>query len=155
MKNTELKLSELHENDLRFMRAALQEAMQAESEGEIPIGAVVVWKDRIISRGHNMTEKLHDPSAHAEMIALTAATAAIGGKYLTDCSLYVTVEPCPMCAGALNWAQLPTLVYGCADPKRGYSLFSPLLLHPKTQIRKGVLEEECSTLIKEFFRKMR
>lgn len=155
MKDTELKLSELHENDLRFMRAALQEAMQAESEGEIPIGAVVVWKDRIISRGHNMTEKLHDPSAHAEMIALTAATAAIGGKYLTDCSLYVTVEPCPMCAGALNWAQLPTLVYGCDDPKRGYSLFSPLLLHPKTQIRKGVLESECSTLIKEFFRKMR
>ena len=102
-----------------------------------------------------MTERLHDPSAHAEMIALTAATEALGGKYLTDCTLYVTVEPCPMCSGALNWAQLGALVYGAPDPKRGYSLFSPLLLHPKTEVRRGVLAEECSALVSEFFRSRR
>ena len=141
--------------DERYMREALKEAAQAGAEGEIPIGAVVVCRGRIISRGHNMTERLHDPSAHAEMIALTAATAAVGGKYLTDCTLYVTVEPCPMCAGALNWAQLGALVYGADGPKRGYSLFSPSLLHPKTEIREGVLAEECSALVSDFFRSRR
>ena len=107
-------------DDERYMRDALREAGQAAAEGEIPIGAVVVCRGRVISRGHNMTERLHDPSAHAEMIALTAATEALGGKYLTDCTLYVTVEPCPMCSGALNWAQLGALVYGAPDPKRGW-----------------------------------
>ena len=142
-------------DDERYMRDALREAGQAAAEGEIPIGAVVVCRGRVISRGHNMTERLHDPSAHAEMIALTAATEALGGKYLTDCTLYVTVEPCPMCSGALNWAQLGTLVYGAPDPKRGYSLFSPPLLHPKTEVRRGVLAEECSALVSEFFRSRR
>lgn len=142
-------------DDERYMRDALREAERAAEEGEIPIGAVVVCRGRVISRGHNMTERLHDPSAHAEMIALTAATEALGGKYLTDCTLYVTVEPCPMCSGALNWAQLGALVYGAPDPKRGYSLFSPPLLHPKTEVRRGVLAEECSALVSEFFRSRR
>lgn len=142
-------------DDERYMRDALREAGQAAAEGEIPIGAVVVCRGRVISRGHNMTERLHDPSAHAEMIALTAATEALGGKYLTDCTLYVTVEPCPMCSGALNWAQLGALVYGAPDSKRGYSLFSPPLLHPKTEVRRGVLAEECSALVSEFFRSRR
>ncbi len=137
------------------MREALKEAEAAGAEGEIPIGAVVVCKGRIIARGHNMTERLGDPSAHAEMIALTAATSAVGGKYLNDCTLYVTVEPCPMCAGALNWAQLGALVYGADDPKRGCSLFSPSLLHPKTELRKGVLSDDCSALVSEFFRSRR
>ena len=127
-------------------------AQAALEEGEIPIGAVIVCRGRIIGKGHNMTERLHDPTAHAEMIAITAATEAIGGKYLNDCTLYVTVEPCPMCAGALNWAQVGRIVYGASDPKRGHSLFSPSLLHPKTEVRSGVLEEECSTLMREFFK---
>lgn len=143
------------ENDEKYMREALKEAEAAREEGEIPIGAVVVCRGKIISRGHNMTECLHDPSAHAEMIALTAATSAIGGKYLSECTLYVTVEPCPMCAGALNWAQLGTLVYGADDPKRGYSMFEPPLLHSRTQVRKGILSGECSKLVSEFFRSMR
>lgn len=143
------------ENDEKYMREALKEAEAAREEGEIPIGAVVVCRGKIISRGHNMTECLHDPSAHAEMIALTAATSAIGGKYLSECTLYVTVEPCPMCAGALNWAQLGTLVYGADDPKRGYSMFEPSLLHSRTQVRKGILSGECSKLVSEFFRSMR
>ncbi len=146
---------EVAETDGKFMREALKEALKAGEEGEIPIGAVVVCRGRIISRGHNMSERLHDPSAHAEMIALTAATEAIGGKYLDGCTLYVTVEPCPMCAAALNWAQLGTLVYGAGDPKRGYSLFSPPLLHPRTEVRKGVLAGECSELMREFFKKIR
>ena len=145
----------LMDKDEKYMAEALKEARLSGEEGEIPIGAVVVSRGRIIGRGHNMTERLHDPTAHAEMIALTAATEAIGGKYLTDCTLYVTVEPCPMCAAALAWAQLGTLVYGAIDPKRGYSLFSPSLLHPKTSVVSGVLAEECSTLISDFFKERR
>lgn len=137
--------------DEKFMHEALKEARAAFLENEIPVGAVVVCKGRIIGKGHNMTETLHDPTAHAEMIAITSATEAIGGKYLTDCTLYVTVEPCPMCAGALNWAQISEIVYGAPDPKRGFSLFSPGLLHPKTGIRSGVLAEECASLMKDFF----
>ena len=137
------------------MAEALREAALANAEGEIPIGAVVVAGDRIIGRGHNMTERLNDPTAHAEMIAITAATEALGGKYLTDCTLYVTVEPCPMCAAALAWAQLGALVYGADDPKRGYSLFSPSLLHPKTEVVSGILADECSTLLSDFFRDRR
>ena len=141
--------------DQKYMREALSEAKLALADGEIPIGAVVVCKGRIIGRGHNMTERLNDPTAHAEMIAITAATEALGGKYLEDCTLYVTVEPCPMCAGALNWAQVPRIVYGAPDPKRGSTLFSPSLFHPKTTLSGGILQEDCATLMKEFFKNKR
>lgn len=143
------------DRDIRFMMEALKEARYALSEGEIPIGAVVVWRDSIIARGHNMTEKLHDTTAHAEMLAVTAATEAIGGKYLQDCTLYVTIEPCPMCAGALNWAQVGRIVYGAADPRRGYSLFTPSLLHPRTEVSSGVLADECAALVQDFFKARR
>lgn len=143
------------ETDVKFMREALKEARAASGEDEVPVGAVVVWNGRVIARGHNMTERLHDPSAHAEMIALTAATEAAGGKYLNGCTLYVTVEPCPMCAGAMNWAQVGRVVYGAPDPKRGFSIFTPPLLHPKTEIVSGVLAEECGSIVSEFFRSKR
>ena len=143
------------ETDVKFMREALKEARAASGEDEVPVGAVVVWNGRVIARGHNMTERLHDPSAHAEMIALTAATEAAGGKYLNGCTLYVTVEPCPMCAGAMNWAQVGRVVYGAPDPKRGFSKFTPPLLHPKTEIVSGVLAEECGSIVSEFFRSKR
>ena len=138
--------------DEKYMNEALKEALAAFDEDEIPIGAVIVCRGRIIGKGRNMTERLHDPTAHAEMIAITAATEAMGGKYLNDCTLYVTVEPCPMCSGALNWAQIGRIVYGASDPKRGYSLFSPSLLHPKTEVHEGVLADECSALMLDFFR---
>ena len=143
------------EDNEKYMREALREAQAASEEDEVPVGAVVVCRGRIIARGHNMTERLHDPTAHAEMIALTAATEAIGGKYLNDCTLYVTVEPCPMCAAALFWAQLGGLVYGAADPKRGFSLFSPSLLHPRTVTVSGVLSGECSELVSSYFKAKR
>lgn len=138
-----------------YMKEALKEARLAQAADEVPIGAVVVCKGRIIGKGHNMTERLKDPTAHAEMIAITAATEALGGKYLTDCTLYVTIEPCPMCAAALAWAQIGAVVYGAADEKRGFTKFSPSLLHPKTEVISGVLEEECSSLVTEFFKKKR
>ena len=141
--------------DEKYMREALREARMAGDGDEVPIGAVVVCRGRIIARGHNMTERLHDPTAHAEMIALTAATEALGGKYLDECTLYVTVEPCPMCAAALCWAQLGRLVYGAPDPRRGYSLFSPSLLHPRTEVASGLLADECSTLVKDYFKSKR
>ena len=141
--------------DERFLQEALREARAAGAEDEVPIGAVVVCRGRIIARGHNMTERLHDPTAHAEMIALTAATEALGGKYLDDCTLYVTVEPCPMCAAALGWAQLGRLVYGAPDPRRGYSLFSPSLLHPRTEVSAGLQADECAALVKDYFRNKR
>ncbi|MBO4263539.1 MAG: nucleoside deaminase [Bacteroidales bacterium] len=143
------------ETDERFMREALREAQEAGQEREIPIGAVVVCRGRIIARGHNMTERLHDPTAHAEMIALTAATEAIGGKYLSDCTLYVTVEPCPMCAAALNWAQTGRIVWGADDPRRGCTLYTPSLLHPRTQTTHGILARECSSLLQDFFKRQR
>ena len=143
------------EEDIRYMRDALREAQAALEEGEVPIGAVVVCKGRIIARGHNLTETLNDVTAHAEMQAVTAAASWIGGKYLNDCTLYVTVEPCPMCAAALNWAQVGRIVYGAADPRRGYSLFTPPLLHPRTQVTAGILSDECSALMKEFFKEKR
>ena len=143
------------DSDVQFMREALREAQAAKAAGEIPIGAVVVWKGRIIGRGHNQTERLHDTTAHAEMIAVTAATEAMGGKYLNDCTLYVTVEPCPMCAGALAWAQMGRIVYGAPDQRRGFSLFSPSLLHPRTGVTGGVLQEECAALMLEFFKSKR
>ena len=143
------------EQDERYMKDALREAMAAAGEDEVPIGAVIVCRGRIIGKGRNMTERLNDPTAHAEMIAITAATEAMGGKYLNDCTLYVTVEPCPMCAGALAWSQVGRVVYGAADPKRGFSLFSPSLMHPKTEIVSGILAEECGNLVTEFFRNKR
>lgn len=143
------------ELDEKFMREALREAKAAEAEDETPIGAVIVFAGRVIAKGHNMTERLHDPTAHAEMIAITAATEVMGGKYLNDCTLYVTVEPCPMCAAASAWAQVGRIVYGASDPKRGYSLFTPSLLHPKTEVVSGVLAEECGGMVTEFFRNKR
>ena len=137
------------------MMEALKEAREAAAEDEVPIGAVIVGDGGIISRGHNMVERLNDPSAHAEMLALTSATAALGGKYLNDCTIYVTVEPCPMCAAALGWAQIGRVVYGSPDPKRGFTLFTPSLLHPRTRVDSGVLAEECSGLVSEFFRSKR
>ena len=141
--------------DNRFMLEALKEARMAAEEDEVPIGAVITCNGQIIARGHNMTEMLNDPTAHAEMLSLTAATNAIGGKYLTGCTIYVTVEPCPMCAAALAWAQISRIVYGASDPKRGYTRFSPSLLHPKTVVESGVLEEPCSEIVSEFFRNKR
>ena len=137
------------------MRKALAEAEQAAAEDEVPIGAVVVCNNRIIARTHNLTETLHDVTAHAEMQAITAAANALGGKYLNDCTIYVTVEPCPMCAGALAWSQIGRIVYGAADTKKGYRLVAPKVLHPKTQVVSGVMEEECSAIMKEFFQAKR
>lgn len=139
-------------DDERYMREALREAMAAAEEDEVPVGAVVVCRGRVIAKGHNMTERLNDPTAHAEMIAITAACGAMGGKYLTDCTLYVTVEPCPMCAGALAWSQIGRVVYGAIDPKRGFSQFSPSLMHPRTEVTAGVLAQECGQAVTDFFR---
>ena len=139
----------------KYMAEVLKEAANAAAEDEVPIGAVVVCNGRIVGRGHNMTERLKDPSAHAEMIAITAATEALGGKYLDSCSLYVTVEPCPMCAGAMNWAQLGELVYGASDPKRGYTRFTPSLLHPKTKVVAGIMDQECGGMVSDFFKNKR
>ena len=139
----------------KYMKEALREAGFAAAEDEVPIGAVIVWNGRIIAKGHNMTERLGDPTAHAEMIEITAATEAVGGKYLNDCTLYVTVEPCPMCAGALAWSQIGSVVYGTSDPKRGFSRFTPSLMHPKTVIVSGILENECSNIVTDFFKSKR
>ena len=141
--------------DEQYMRMALAQAQQAYDKGEIPIGAVVVCKGRVIARAHNLTETLTDVTAHAEMQAITMAANELGGKYLTDCTLYVTVEPCPMCAGALGWAQIPHIVYGAPDEKRGFRMFAPKVLHPKATCIGGVLEEECRELMQQFFRERR
>jgi len=142
-------------NDEYYMRQALNEARQAFDKNEVPIGAVVVCKGRIIARAHNLTETLNDVTAHAEMQAITAAANVLGGKYLDDCTLYVTLEPCPMCAGGLLWSQISKIVYGAKDEKKGYSLFSPKILHPKTNIVAGILAEESITLLKDFFKSKR
>lgn len=146
---------EQQKKDERYMRMALDEAHLAYEAGEIPIGAVVVCKDRVISRAHNLTETLCDVTAHAEMQAITSAANTLGGKYLTDCTLYVTVEPCTMCAGAIGWAQIPRIVYGATDEKRGFHEYAPKAIHPKATITTGVLEEECRQLMQEFFRSRR
>jgi len=143
------------EKDQQYMRRALDEAQSAAREGEIPVGAVVVCRDRIIARAHNLTETLHDVTAHAEMQAITAAANLLGGKYLTECTLYVTLEPCTMCAGAIGWAQIPRLVFGASDEKRGYRLFAPQALHPKATVTTGILEDECRQLMKDFFKNRR
>jgi tRNA(adenine34) deaminase len=142
-------------NDERFMREAISEARKALAQDEIPIGAVVVANGMIIGRGHNLTETLHDVTAHAEMQAITAAAEWLGGKYLDQCTLYVTVEPCVMCAGAIAWSQLGRLVFGTADEKRGYQRYAPNALHPKTEVASGILADECSTIMKEFFKSKR
>lgn len=142
-------------DDNYYMRQALAEAERAAEQGEVPVGAVVVCRDRIIARAHNLTETLNDVTAHAEMQAITAAANFLGGKYLSDCSLYVTVEPCVMCAGAIAWAQMGKLVFGAVDEKRGFQKYAPHALHPKTIVVQDVLSEECAALMKEFFRKRR
>ncbi|HCN52793.1 MAG TPA: tRNA-specific adenosine deaminase [Prevotella sp.] len=141
--------------DEQFMRKALQEAEAGRAAGEIPIGAVIVANDRIIARAHNLTETLCDVTAHAEMQVITMAENALGGKYLQDCTLYVTVEPCTMCAGAIGWAQIKRVVYGASDEKRGYTKYAPDALHPKATVTSGVLEEECRALMQDFFREKR
>ena len=138
-------------DDIRYMRMALDEATRAYDEGEVPVGAVVVCGGRIIARAHNLTETLTDVTAHAEMQAITAAANHLGGKYLTGCTLYVTVEPCIMCAGALGWSQISRVVYGAADDKRGFRRYAPQALHPKTELVEGVLADECATLMRNFF----
>lgn len=138
-------------DDEYFMRKALEEAKGAYQEGEIPVGCVIVCGNRIIARSHNLTEKLNDVTAHAEMQAITAAANQLGGKYLTDCTIYVTVEPCVMCAGALSWAQIKKLVFGASDEKKGYHRYSSEILHPKIEVVKGIMEKECSLLMKNFF----
>ena len=143
---------DLHES---YMRKALEEAAQAAAEGEIPVGAVVVCRGKIIARAHNQTERLHDVTAHAEMLAVTMAADYLGGKYLNECTLYVTLEPCPMCAGALAWAQLGALVIGALDPLRGYSRLVPPVLHPRTQVLTGILADPCLRLVKDFFARKR
>ena len=148
-------MKETDDKDEQFMRKALYEAQRAAEEGEIPIGAVIVCNDRIISRAHNLTEKLHDVTAHAEMQAITAAANLLGGKYLSDCTLYVTVEPCVMCAGAIGWAQIGRIVYGASDEKRGYQLYAPRALHPKAVVTRGVLEAECRQMMQDFFKQKR
>ena len=137
------------------MQRALDEARKAEEKGEIPIGAVIVCKDHIIARAHNLTETLCDVTAHAEMQAITMAANELGGKYLTECTLYVTVEPCPMCAGAIGWTQLPRIVYGAPDDKKGFRRYAPNVMHPKANITGGILEEECRQLMQDFFKKKR
>lgn len=148
-------MKEADDKDEQFMRKALYEAQRAAEEGEIPIGAVIVCNDRIISRAHNLTEKLHDVTAHAEMQAITAAADLLGGKYLSDCTLYETVEPCVMCAGAIGWAQIGRIVYGASDEKRGYQLYAPRALHPKAVVTRGVLEAECRQMMQDFFKQKR
>lgn len=142
-------------DDLYYMKQALQEAAEAARRGEVPVGAVVVCRDHIIARTHNLTETLTDVTAHAEMQAITAAANALGGKYLTECTLYVTVEPCVMCAGAIAWAQTGRVVFGAADPKRGYQRYAPQALHPKTVVTSGVMADECARLMVDFFKKKR
>ena len=149
------KIKQSREQDEKFMRQALNEALRALDKREVPIGAVVVAGDRVIGRGHNLVETLMDATAHAAMQAITAAMSARGGKYLNDCTIYVTVEPCVMCGGALAWSQIGRVVYGAMDPKRGYSTYSDSILHPKTEVVAGVLKEECEALMSEFFRSLR
>ena len=142
-------------DDEKYMRIALQEARTAAAEDEIPVGAVIVCQGRIVARAHNLTELLHDVTAHAEMQAITAAADNLGGKYLTNCTLYVTVEPCVMCAGAIGWAQIRRVVYGAPDAKRGFTVYAPKALHSKATVTAGVLEDECRQLMQDFFKDKR
>lgn len=139
------------QQEIEFMKKALSEAKIAEQEGEIPVGAIITCQDKIVARAHNQTERLNDVTAHAEILAITAACNRLGGKYLTDCTIYITMEPCVMCAGALAWAQIGKIVYGASDPKRGFARISTPILHPRTQVISGVLADECSKIVKNFF----
>lgn len=150
-KQNTIMQEEQTKRDEYFMRLALAEAKSAYEEGEIPVGAVIVAGGKVIARAHNLTETLHDVTAHAEMLAITSAASFLGGKYLSGCTLYVTVEPCVMCAGALGWSQMSRVVYGATDEKRGYSVFAPRALHPKAKVTGGVLEAECKALMRSFF----
>lgn len=143
------------ENDTRYMTMALAEAQKAFAMGEVPVGCVIVADGQVVGRGHNLTETLADVTAHAEMQAITAATNTLGGKYLTQCTLYVTVEPCVMCAGAIGWAQVQRVVYGASDEKRGFTVYAPKALHPKCTVSSGLLEAECRELMQSFFAKKR
>lgn len=143
------------ENDSRYMQLALSEAQKAFAMGEVPVGCVIVADGQVVGRGHNLTETLADVTAHAEMQAITAAANTLGGKYLTQCTLYVTVEPCVMCAGAIGWAQIKRVVYGAADDKRGFTVYAPKALHPKCTVSSGVLESECRELMQSFFAQKR
>lgn len=143
------------ENDTRYMTMALAEAQKAFAMGEVPVGCVIVADGQVVGRGHNLTETLADVTAHAEMQAITAATNTLGGKYLTQCTLYVTVEPCVMCAGAIGWAQVQRVVYGASDEKRGFTIYAPKALHPKCAVSSGILEPECRELMQAFFAKKR
>ena len=142
-------------SDEYFMKQAFAEANIAAEEDEVPVGAVIVCGDRVIARAHNQTERLNDPTAHAEMLAITSATGSLGAKYLTDCRLYVTVEPCVMCAGAIGWSQLSAVIYGTPDEKRGFTKYAPNALHPKAEVRSGIMEQECADLMKAFFKNKR
>lgn len=148
-------MEEQNKKDEEFMKRALMEAQKAFDEDEIPVGAIIVCQGKIISRAHNLTEMLHDVTAHAEMQAITSGANMLGGKYLKDCTLYVTVEPCVMCAGAIGWAQISRVVYGASDEKRGYSRYAPNALHPRTTVTSGVLEDECKELMQSFFAQKR
>jgi tRNA(adenine34) deaminase len=154
-RNVETSSAQDLEDDEKFLRLAIEEARKALKKDEIPIGCVVVRQGQIIGRGHNLTETLEDVTAHAEMQAITAAAQTVGGKYLPDATLYVTVEPCPMCAGAIGWAQISRIVYGAPDPKRGYATYAPRVFHPKATVTAGVLENECRAMIQEFFKSKR
>lgn len=149
------KINISRSQDEKYMRMALNEAERALAKREVPIGAIVVAGDRVIGRGHNLVETLCDATAHAEMQAITAAMSTLGGKYLSDCTLYVTVEPCVMCGGALAWSQIGRVVYGAKDPKRGYSTYSERIMHPKTEVVEGVLKEECEAMMSDFFASLR
>lgn len=150
-----MSTEETVKKDIYYMQRALDEAKQAYKEGEIPIGVIVVCKNKVIARAHNLTETLHDVTAHAEMQAITIAANELGGKYLEDCTLYVTVEPCIMCAGALGWSQIKRVVFGCLDEKRGYHEYAPKALHPKANVIGGVLDSECKALMQRFFKERR
>ena len=141
--------------DTYFMKQALKEAQKAFDQGEVPVGAVIVCDNQIIARAHNQTELLNDVTAHAEMIAITAAADNLGNKYLNDCTLYITLEPCAMCGGAIGWSQLGKIVYGASDDKKGFMVYGKRMLHPKTKVELGIMENECSVLLKEFFAKKR
>ncbi len=154
MENRDNGVMEVADDEF-YMRKALEEACAAYEEGEIPVGAVMVCRGRILARTHNLTERLTDVTAHAEMQAITSAANGLGGKYLDECTLYVTLEPCPMCAGAIGWAHIGRLVYGASDSKHGYTVFSPDVLHPKTEVVAGIMEEESAALLKKFFRERR
>ncbi len=145
----------MSKEDIHFMQEALKEARKAFELDEVPVGAVIVCDNKIIARAHNLSERLTDATAHAEMQAFTSASSHLGGKYLDECTLYVTIEPCPMCAGASFWTQIGKIVYGAKDEKRGYSILNPKIIHPKTKIDSGILSEECGMLMKEFFKRKR